>query len=80
MSHFCLNYPIKNILSITLVNDTDLVHCADWTDLPYIWKQRYSFPVVGILDEFGVIVVVIVSPKEVELRLFTLGVSNECEV
>ena len=31
------------------------------------------------MDEFGVVVVVILSPKQEELQLFPPSVSNDCE-
>ena len=47
--------------------------------MPYILKHIYYFPGGGSVDKRGVVVVAIVLPKEEELKLFFLGVSNKCE-
>ena len=39
----------------------------------------YCFPGVVNVDDFGVVVVVVVSQKQEELQLFFLGVSNNFE-
>ena len=62
-----------------MVNALDLAHFVAQTVFTYIWKKQYYFTDRGSLDEFGVVVVVFVSPKEVELQLFFLEVSNDCE-
>ena len=60
MTHICSNQPISNIIFINLIKALDLSHCAARTILPSVWKIRYPFPGGGSLDEFGVVVVVIV--------------------
>ena len=45
-----------------------------------LFEGIYIFsPGVVSVDEWGVVVVVNVSPKEKELQIFFLGVSNDCE-
>ena len=46
-----------------LVKALDLSHCASRTVFPSVQKQRYSFPGEGSVDEFGLVVVLTVSPK-----------------
>ena len=79
MTHCCSNESISNFDSRNLIKAIDLSHCATRTVLTYIGKYRYYFPGGGSMDEFGVVFVVIVSPKQEELKLFYLGVSNDCE-
>ena len=79
MTLCCSNESILNNDFRTLVKALDLAHCATWTVLPSVWKYRYYFTGKGSVDEFFVVLVVIVSPKQEELQLFYLGVSNEYE-
>ena len=46
-THFCSNYSISIIGSITLVDALDLSYCTAWADFQSIWKQRYYFPYGG---------------------------------
>ena len=48
------------------MNALDLSHCAEWEISPLILKRIYYFPDGGSVDYCGVIVVVILSPKEEE--------------
>ena len=59
----CSNDSISNIDFITLINALDLAHCAAWELLPSVWKHTYSFTGGGSVDDRGVVVVDIVSPK-----------------
>ena len=62
-----------------MINAIYLEHCAAWAISPSVWNYRYCFPDVGSVDDSGVFVVVIVSPKEEERKLFFQGVPNDCE-
>ena len=77
ITHYCSDDSISNIVSINLANALDLAYFSDSTVLPSVWKQRYYFIVGGSLDKFGVVVVVIVLPKQEEMRLFLWGFSND---
>ena len=46
-THCCSNDSIPRIERITLVNELDLLHCAEWAYPPSIWKQRYSLKYEG---------------------------------
>ena len=79
ITHCCSNESISNIDTITLIKTLDLVHCAARKVLPSVWKHSQSFTGGVSVDEYGVVIVVIVSPKQKELQLFFLGISNDCE-
>ena len=79
ITHCCSDESISNIDSGTLINALGLSHCAAWTIPLSIWKHVYYFPGGGRVDERGVVAVVIIAPKEEELQIFFLGVSNDCE-
>ena len=64
------NESIANIDFKTLINALDLEHCYTLETPPSIRKHRYFFPVVCSLDNCGVVLVLIVSPKEEERELF----------
>ena len=49
MTHYCSNYSIERIVSITLVNALDWTQCAAWTVFLSVWEQIYSFPWGGSL-------------------------------
>ena len=65
--HCCSNESISNIDFRHLIKALDLAHCDARTVLTSVWKQRYYFSVGGSVDEYGVVVVVIVSSKQEEL-------------
>ena len=79
MTHCFSNESISNTDFITLIKAIDLAHCASQKFLPSAWKHIYYFPGGGSVDELDVFVVSVVSPKQEELQLFPLGVSNDCE-
>ena len=63
ITHFFSNESISNIAFITLINALDLAHCAAWESFPLLLKHKHYFPGGGSVDDSGVVVVVIVSPK-----------------
>ena len=73
--------------SINLFNTRDLEHCAAWSILPSIWKQKYYFPGGGIiltgiykflLNDFCVDFFLQILGDLVKLHCdFFLGVSND---
>ena len=46
---------------------------------PSILKHRWYFTGEGSVGDFGVVVVVTVSPEEEERKLFFRGISYDCE-
>ena len=59
----CSHDLISNIDFITLINALDLAHCAEWALFPSMLKHRSYFPGEGSMDDCGVVVVFIASPK-----------------
>ena len=79
ITHCCTNELISNISLKTFNNDIDLSHFVSWAPLPSIWRYIYSFTVGDSVDDHGLVVVEIVSPKEEERQSFLQGVSYDCE-
>ena len=74
MTHCYSNDSISNIALRNFIKALDLAPCADREILPYALKYRYYFPCIRSVDEFGVVVVFVVSPKQEELQFFFPGV------
>ena len=66
ITYCCSNESISNFSFRTLINTLDLVHCAAWALSPSILKHIYYFPGGSSVEYRGVVVVVVVSPKEEE--------------
>ena len=64
ITHCGSNESISNTTFRTLIDALDLLHCTSWAPTPSIFKHKYFFPDVGSVDDLGMVVAVIVSPKE----------------
>ena len=76
ITHCCLNELISNISFVTLINSLDLAHFSAWVIFPSIWKHIYYFLSRVSLDDRGVVVADIVSPKEGKRTFFEVSHMN----